>query len=106
MKYPTYEKFSRIREYFQELKGFYLIKNEAKWRSSLAEFCKISPLAGSTFHEIYLLYHYVINNRIQHILEFGSGVSTVVLADVVHQCLKLKSNRNDCTKFLKSASAH
>ena len=79
MKYPKYQRFSRLKQYLQEVHGMKKLKADTDLWTVLEPICEASSSTGCTFHEMYLLYSHILKHRPSHVLELGAGVSTVVM---------------------------
>lgn len=79
MKYPKYERFSRLRKYLQEVHGMLRLKADREMWRVLDPICRQSSSTGCTFHELYLLYSHILKARPRHVLELGAGISTIVM---------------------------
>lgn len=93
MKYPKYERMSRLRKYLQEVRGMRKLRADKALWAVLDPICQASSSTGCTFHELYLLYSHILSKKPRYVLELGAGVSTVVMG---YAAKKLRQNGGEC----------
>jgi len=83
-----------LRGFTMEIAGLaYLWSRPRLWRE-LQNASKVSPSTGCNYAELTTLHRAILRKKPEHVLELGSGISTIVIADAA---LKVRSYLQMCS---------
>ena len=76
-----------------QMRGWLSLQGNRDLCADMAELFRRSASTGCTYHELGTLYRHIIRHRPRHVLELGSGMSTLVLA---HAARLVRDQGGEC----------